>query len=118
MGSVSGFGRSPEGGLGNPLQYSCLENPKDKGAEGPQSVGHKQVDMTERLSIQARAFHTPPAITNMQPPPPIINILHHGGTFVTINEPTLTYCNPPKSTVYLPVHFMLYILWVWTNVSI
>ena len=48
MGSVSGFGRSPEGGLGNPLQYSCLENPKDKGAEGPQSVGHKQVDMTER----------------------------------------------------------------------
>ena len=25
-------GRSPEGGHGNPLQYSCLENPMDKGA--------------------------------------------------------------------------------------
>ena len=24
---IPGFGRSPEGGNGNPLQYSCLENP-------------------------------------------------------------------------------------------
>ena len=29
-GSISGLGRSPEGGHGNPLQYSCLENPLDK----------------------------------------------------------------------------------------
>ena len=27
-----GLGRSPGGGLGNPLQYSCLENPMDRGA--------------------------------------------------------------------------------------
>ena len=32
MGSVSGSGRSPGGGLGNRLQYSCLENSKDRGA--------------------------------------------------------------------------------------
>ena len=31
-GSVSGSGRSPGGGYGNPLQYSCLENPMDRGA--------------------------------------------------------------------------------------
>ena len=31
-GSVPGLGRSPGGGHGNPLQYSCLENPMDKGA--------------------------------------------------------------------------------------
>ena len=31
-GSISGFGRSAEGGNGNPLQYSCLENPMDRGA--------------------------------------------------------------------------------------
>ena len=31
-GSIPGSGRSPGGGHGNPLQYSCLENPKDKGA--------------------------------------------------------------------------------------
>ena len=30
-GSVSGLGRSPEEGNGNPLQYSCLENPMDRG---------------------------------------------------------------------------------------
>ena len=31
-GSIPGSGRSPEGGHGNPLQYSCLENPMGKGA--------------------------------------------------------------------------------------
>ena len=32
MGSISGSGKSPGEGNGNPLQYSCLENPKDRGA--------------------------------------------------------------------------------------
>ena len=31
-GSIPGPGRSPGGGHGNPLQYSCLENPMDGGA--------------------------------------------------------------------------------------
>ena len=31
-GSIPGSGRSPEGGHGTPLQYSCLENPMDRGA--------------------------------------------------------------------------------------
>ena len=31
-GSIPGSGRSPGGGHGNPLQYSCLENPMDRGA--------------------------------------------------------------------------------------
>ena len=31
-GSIPGSGRSPRGGHGNPLQYSCLENPMDRGA--------------------------------------------------------------------------------------
>ena len=30
--SIPGLGRSPGGGNGNPLQYSCLENPMDRGA--------------------------------------------------------------------------------------
>ena len=29
---IPGLGRSPAGGNGNPLQYSCLENPMDRGA--------------------------------------------------------------------------------------
>ena len=32
VGSIHGSGRSPGGGHGNPLQYSCLENPRDRGA--------------------------------------------------------------------------------------
>ena len=31
-GSIPGSGRVPGGGHGNPLQYSCLENPMDRGA--------------------------------------------------------------------------------------
>ena len=32
LGLTPGLGRSPGGENGNPLQYSCLENPKDRGA--------------------------------------------------------------------------------------
>ena len=32
VGSSPGSGRFPGGGHGNPLQYSCLENPMDRGA--------------------------------------------------------------------------------------
>ena len=32
LGSIPGLGRSPGGGNGNPLQYSCLVNPMDRGA--------------------------------------------------------------------------------------
>ena len=32
LGSIPGSGRSPGGGHGNPLLYSCLENPMDRGA--------------------------------------------------------------------------------------
>ena len=34
LGSIPGLRRSPGGGNGNPLQYSCLENPMDRGAWG------------------------------------------------------------------------------------
>ena len=32
LGSITGLGRSPGEGNGHPLQYSCLENPMDRGA--------------------------------------------------------------------------------------
>ena len=35
VGSIPGSGSSPGGGHGNPLQYSCLENPTDRGAWRP-----------------------------------------------------------------------------------
>ena len=33
VGLIPELGRSPGGGHGNPLQYSCLENPMDRGAQ-------------------------------------------------------------------------------------
>ena len=39
MGSIPGSGRSPGGGHGNPLQYSCLENSMDRGAWWAPSIG-------------------------------------------------------------------------------
>ena len=38
-GSIPGWERSPGGGQGNPLQYSCLENPMDSGVW--QATAHK-----------------------------------------------------------------------------
>ena len=45
-GSISGLRRSPEEGNGNPLEYSYLENPMDRGAWWA-TVVHKELDMTE-----------------------------------------------------------------------
>ena len=42
-GSIPGLGRSPGVGNGNPLQYSCLKNPMDRGARGLQSMGSQRV---------------------------------------------------------------------------
>ena len=46
-GSIPGLGRSPRGGHGNPIQYSCLENLMDRGAKGYSPQGHKELDTTE-----------------------------------------------------------------------
>ena len=49
--SVPGLGRSPGGGHGNPLQYSCLENPHgQRRLEGYSPWGCKKSDTTEQLS--------------------------------------------------------------------
>ena len=47
-GSIPESGRSPGGGLGNPLQYSFLENPhRQRSLVGYSPRGHKESDMTE-----------------------------------------------------------------------
>ena len=45
--SISGSGRSPGGGNGNSLQYSCLENPMDRGAWW--AIVHRVVKSRTRL---------------------------------------------------------------------
>ena len=51
-GSIPGWGRSPGGGNGNPLQYSCLENPMDRGVwqAAVHGVAQSQTGL-KRLSI-------------------------------------------------------------------
>ena len=58
VGLILGSGRSPAEGNGNPLQYSCLGNPMDRGAG--YSIVHgvtKEWDLTKRLSARAHT-HT------------------------------------------------------------
>ena len=51
LSSFPGLGRSPGGGQGNPLQYSCLENPHgQKSLVGCSSLGHEDSDMTETIA--------------------------------------------------------------------
>ena len=57
LGSISGLGRSAEGGHGNPLQYSCLENPHgQRRLAGYSPWGHKESDMTEQLTLSLLLF--------------------------------------------------------------
>ena len=50
-GSIPGLGRSPGEGNGNPVQYSCLENPHgQRSLAGYNLRSRKELDTTERLS--------------------------------------------------------------------
>ena len=58
LGSIPGLGRSPKGGHGNPLQYSCLENPAYRGAWWATVhrvvkswIGLRQLSTQARMSI-------------------------------------------------------------------
>ena len=55
-GSIPGMGRSPGGGHGNPIQYSCLDIPMDRGAWRAKSMGSQRVGHSW--------------VTNRPPPPP------------------------------------------------
>ena len=51
LGSIPGLGNSPGGGHGNPLQYSCMENPHgQRSPAGCSPWGCKKSNMTEWLS--------------------------------------------------------------------
>ena len=51
LGLIPGLGRSPGVGHGNPLQYSCLENPHgQRSLAGYSSWGCKELDTTEQLT--------------------------------------------------------------------
>ena len=80
LGLIPGSGRSFGEGNGNPLQYSCLENPIDRGAWWP--WGHKESDTTMQLNSNRRPIFTfqplfhPRAISILGKGPPEKEISH------------------------------------------
>ena len=54
VGLVPGLGRSPGGRNGNPLQYSCLGNPVDRGAWRAAVHWVTESDMTDPLSMHSQ----------------------------------------------------------------
>ena len=53
LGSIPRLGRSPEGGHGNPLQYSCLENPHgQRSLSGYSPWGRSESDVTEHTQVE------------------------------------------------------------------
>ena len=55
--SIPGLGRYPGEGSGNPLQYSCLRNPMDRGAWRATIYGvSKESDMTRQLNNNIQAI--------------------------------------------------------------
>ena len=62
--SIPGWGRSPGGGLGHPVQYSCLENPMDRGAwwatvhsVAKSRLGLKQLSMQHRWVVKSNTSY-------------------------------------------------------------
>ena len=59
MGLIPGLGRSPGEGHGNPLQYSCLENPMNRGPL--QAIVHRVTkSWTQLKHLSVKSYLSPP----------------------------------------------------------
>ena len=77
--SIPGSGRSPGEGNGNPLQYSCLENPMDRGAwQATVYVVIKEWDTTEQLKQQMIKIVSQPSLS--------VSIKYHWAKWIISNN--------------------------------
>ena len=66
QGSISGLGRSPGEGNGNPLEYSCLENPHgQRSLVGYNPWGCKESDTTEQVSTAYKFEFSKPHLISL-----------------------------------------------------
>ena len=80
-GSIPGWGRSPGGGYGNPLQYACLENPMDR--EAWWATVHRVTNSRtwlKRLSKHTCTLHETPFPSILLPPKSVSS--HHLWNFL------------------------------------
>ena len=86
VGSVPGLGRSPGERNGNPRQYSCLENPMDRGPW--QATVHRfaksqtRLKLSIALDLQKSCRYITELPHMLYPPSPNSNILYNHSTFV------------------------------------
>ena len=81
-GLIPGLERSPGGGHGNPLQYSCLENPMDRGPGGLQSTGLQRVGHNWAHTLYRsvfKPFRTGPAMVMLNRCWPLLRTLLENG---------------------------------------
>ena len=77
LSSIPGLGPSPEGGHGNPFQYSCLENPHgQRSLAGYSPWDCKELDTTELLSTQ-HSLYTGKFLVHVLLKPGLENFEHY-----------------------------------------
>ena len=109
--SIPGLGRSPGGGHGNPLQYSCLENPMDRGVW--QATVHVVTKswtwMTEWLRIAQHIMYTWVPISQFIPPLPPYHLVTISFVFQICNS----FCFVNK---FIYTLFFLHSTYKWYHV--
>ena len=102
-GSIPGWGRSPGGGNGKPLQYSCLENPKDRGAWRVTLHGVAKTQ-TQLSWHPTQPAPVAPAFSCQEQflPAPISG----RPLAAPENQPDHILCNSPKSLLHPSLHLL------------
>ena len=98
MGLIPGLGRSPKGRNDSPFQYSCWENPMDRGAwqVSYNLLGHKELDTTEHSHTLVYISGTLPNILQSL-------CLHHN--FYSFMDEELTQLNVVPKLVMRKLRF-------------
>ena len=106
MGSVPALGGAPRGGHGNPLQYSCLENPMAR--EGWQTIIHAVGKSWTRLKLLSMKY-TPPGFPVLQYLLEFAQTVHWVSQSVSsVAQSCPVLCNPMDCSIQgLPVYHQL-----------
>ena len=132
--SIPGLGRSPGEGNDNPLQYSCLENPMDRGAWW--AIIHGDTKSQTRLSSSRTAMHNvevtivtifQSAVSGVEYiyslvqlfPPPISRLFSYSetGTLIPVNNNFAISPPRPELTFCLRIYLILWTSFKWNHIK-